>query len=560
MPACKNCQKEFIIRPQDKDFYQSIDVPEPKLCPMCRRQSLLCWRNQQTLYHRKCDKTGKDIISIFAPNSGYTVYDRDYWWGDDWDPTAYGQDYDFSKPFFPQFDELMRRVPMVGIFNGKCVNSQYCNHVGELKNCYLVFGSWGDEDSMYSTMLFDSRDSVDTLECGNIERCYQTTCCNNCYNTHYSHEAENCFDSFFLFDCRGCNNCLGCTNLHGKQYCIFNQQYTEVDYRKKLAGFKLDTRNGIKAVSEKFLELKQQAIHRYALMIKSQNSTGNSLTNAKECHYCFNMREAENCAYCINGAKQAKDIYDGYGIGANGERGYYIIDTGNNAMDTLFCGIVWNSSFAYYCYNCHGCTEIFGCAGLRNKKFCILNKQYSESEYFELKKKIIARMTEIGEWGEFFPPAVSPFGYNETLAYQYQPLTKDEATAKNFKWQDDLPGTFGQETLKPETVPETIGEVGNDILKQILACQTCGKNYKIINQELTFYKNLNLPIPLDCPDCRYLARWAWRNPHQLWHRQCMCEQSGHNHQARCQNEFETTYSPDRPEKVYCEECYRKEIY
>jgi len=28
----------------------------------------------------------------------------------------------------------------------------------------------------------------------------------------------------------------------------------------------------------------------------------------------------------------------------------------------------------------------------------------------------------------------------------------------------------------------------------------------------------------------------------------------------CTNEFETPYAPDRPEIVYCEECYNKEIY
>ena len=27
----------------------------------------------------------------------------------------------------------------------------------------------------------------------------------------------------------------------------------------------------------------------------------------------------------------------------------------------------------------------------------------------------------------------------------------------------------------------------------------------------------------------------------------------------CPNEFETTYSPDRPEIVYCEQCYQQEV-
>jgi len=31
-------------------------------------------------------------------------------------------------------------------------------------------------------------------------------------------------------------------------------------------------------------------------------------------------------------------------------------------------------------------------------------------------------MIETGEWGEFFHPSLSPFGYNETVAQEYYPL------------------------------------------------------------------------------------------------------------------------------------------
>jgi len=35
-------------------------------------------------------------------------------------------------------------------------------------------------------------------------------------------------------------------------------------------------------------------------------------------------------------------------------------------------------------------------------------------------------MRSTGEWGEFFPHELSPFGYNETVAQEYFPLTEEE--------------------------------------------------------------------------------------------------------------------------------------
>jgi len=39
----------------------------------------------------------------------------------------------------------------------------------------------------------------------------------------------------------------------------------------------------------------------------------------------------------------------------------------------------------------------------------------------------------------------------------------------------------------------------------------------------------------------------------------MCDKKEHteHYSKHCQNEFETSYSPDRPEVVYCESCYNR---
>ena len=153
--SCLHCQVLFDITQADLDFYNKISptfagekfaIPTPTLCSDCRQRRRLSFRNERRLYKRKCDASGKDIISIYAPKevplggrpgSDYVVYDQKIWWSDDRDPMKYGRDFDFTKSFTEQFGELMRVVPFASQFNTESNNSEYNNHAGYLKNCYL---------------------------------------------------------------------------------------------------------------------------------------------------------------------------------------------------------------------------------------------------------------------------------------------------------------------------------------------------------------------------------------------------------------------------------------
>jgi len=81
-------------------------------------------------------------------------------------------------------------------------------------------------------------------------------------------------------------------------------------------------------------------------------------------------------------------------------------------------------------------------------------------------------------------------------------------------------------------------------------CEVTGKPFKIIKQELAFYIEHHLPIPTKHPDQRHKERMDMRNPRTLFERTC----------AECHKDIITTYTPDRPERVVCEECYRKLVY
>src|SRR3989338_9259879 len=103
---CLQCKNEFIISNDDQAYYDKINVDQPRFCPLCRSQQRLLFRNERSFYKRPCDKCKKEVISMYSPNKPDIVWCHECWFKDDWDGTNYAQEYDFSKPFFDQLQEL----------------------------------------------------------------------------------------------------------------------------------------------------------------------------------------------------------------------------------------------------------------------------------------------------------------------------------------------------------------------------------------------------------------------------------------------------------------------
>ena len=580
---CQNCKGSFTIEPEDFNFYEKIKVPPPTFCPECRAVRRMIFRNERTLYKRKCDFSGQDIITPFSVNNPYRVYEREIWWSDKWDPLASGLDIDFSKPFFTQWKELLKNAPLPSLFNSRISNSFYCNHCGEIRNSYLTFASWGIKNILFSAKVLSSKDSMDLLACSNTELSYDLIACEKMYGSVFCENCENCVSCYFLYECKGCTNCVGCVNLRNKSYCIFNKQYSKEDYEKEVIKYNLNNYEGFNTVKENFINFKKKSIRKFANFYNTQNSTGDNLAHASNCKFCFDLKDGiKDTKFTINGGAKLEDSYDGYGLGGNASLIYESVDTGADGMGLFFDVFVWGGNDVYYSYASHGCGNVFGCIGLRNKQYCILNKQYTKEEYKELVLKIIKHMNDmpyvdkeekVYRYGEFFPSELSPFCYNETIAQEYFSLTKEAVLRQGYKWKEKEERNYKRD-IKNEDIPNDIKDVDESIINKVIECEhkgkcneQCTEAFKIIEDELSFYQRMNLPLPHLCPNCRHYQRLKQRNPVKLWHRQCMCGSTGspsttaeHGHKGRCKNEFETSYAPDRPEIVYCEKCYQQEVY
>lgn len=574
---CKSCKKEFEITQDDFNFFKKIDVPPPTWCPHCRFVRKLTFINQRLLYKSICGYCKKSIISMYDSKTPFPVWCVKCHLSDVWDGRDYGIEYDFSKTFFEQFKELKYSIPHRSLDqnerNGE--GCDYSNLCYTSKDVYLSFDTIASEHIKYSSHVFKlNKNCMDSLLIKANDKGYELVQAISNYNSSFLIESDQCIESHFLYDCTNCVNCCLSSNLRNKSNVFMNKQLSKEEYKKAIAEIKLDTYSGQSQAKKEFEALVRNSIHRFAHIKNSVNSTGDFLENAKNCINCYGVEGSENlknCFFSMNSlAHDSQDLI----MTGSGSESYECTNSGrgmNRVVLSFSCGS--GCSEVYYCDGCRGCTNCFGCVSLINKKYCIFNKQYTKEEYFELIEKIKKHMDEmpyvdkIGRvygYGECFPAELSSFAYNESSAFDEEPFSKEEVLAQGYKWREREPRSYVP-TIQVENLPESIRDVSDSICEEIIECLGKGKEalctlaFRILPDELTFYRQMNLPVPRYCPNCRYYDRRKWINPFKFYSRECMCELEHHRHGEKCEVEFETMYAPNRPEIIYCKDCYQKEF-
>ncbi len=588
---CQNCKVNFLIEPEDFNFYERLSVPPPTWCPECRLIRRFMWRNHRALYKRKCDLCGEEKIFMYPAESPYKVYCHPCWWSDRWSALDYGREYDFSKPFFEQFRELFLAVPRLGVIKqGMSVESEYTNRVTDSRNCYLMFATSVAEYCRYGEWLNNSKECTDCYSTQKSTRCYECIDCFQCYNVAFSQESNSCSDSWFLVNCVNCQNCFGCVNLRNKQYHIFNKSYSKEEYQKIISGYQLGSALFIEEMRARFDEFRKNLIMPALVTHHSTNVSGNWI------EYSKNLRSAFGCAGVEDGSclfsifDGVKDVGDYTFWGRTAERIHEVVSGGIQIGNVQFGNECWNEVHdMQYVSNCHSSHDLFGCIGVKQGEYCILNKRYDRESFEKLKARIIEQMDAVPyadargrvyRYGEFFPPEFSPFAYNETIAQEFFPIDKQIAEERGYRWRN--PDTKNYKiTLDSATVPDNVKDAVDSITDEIIGCahggackDQCTAAFRVTAEDLTMYRRANLPLPRLCPNCRHFERLKRRTPIKLWPRKCQCVGTAsanghyqntnsihptHTNGGACPNEFETSYAPDRPEIVYCLECYNAEV-
>lgn len=528
-------------------MYEKTNIPPSNICFFCRvRQHLSVWTFGK-FKKTKSDLSGDSLITVLSARGNYPLYTRTEWNSDTWDALDYGTPYDPSRSFFEQMKILQSRVPRPHQVGSNSIGCDWCDDVWNSKNCYLSRSMEECEDLYYSYRMFQCKNSIDITFCFTTEYSYDCTNCTKCYKLFYSEDSQNCVESYFLYDCKNCTDCFMSWNLRNKQYCIENVQYTKEEYKEKLKKYNLSSHSSVTKLKQQFQEiLKQEAIHRNRMTINAVNSTGNYLTNVSNIYRGFMFSEAQDVCNILRGIK-VRDGIDVTGCWYGEKIGN--ISCCTNVFDARYSSWCDNLRYSEYCDLCIETEYCFGCIGLRKKKYCILNKQYSKEEYETLRAQIIADMKARGEYGKFLPYSLATEPYNFSTGMFYLPeTTKEMIESLGGSWEEIHEDRA--DGLSTDKLPDDIHDVTDDVCTQPLVCPITGWKFNVAQGELQFYRQNNIPLPRVHFDVRTKNRLIKMTVLKSETYTCIF----------CQKDTEAYYPHTWGyEKIACEECYLKNV-
>jgi len=544
---CEHCNQHFSILEEELISYEKVGIELPILCFDCRIKLHQSFWYFGKFRKSKSDLSGESLITILPEKTRYPIYISTEWYGDKWSGEKYGMDYDENESFLKQMQMLQEKVPhphQNGAKNTKC---DWCDDVWNSKNCYLSRSLDNCEDLLYSYRVIGVKNSIDVSVCFNSEKCYDCGDCHHSYKLFYSKHSRDCIDSYFLYDCRNCQNCFMCWNLRNKSYCIENIQYTKEDYEEKLISFNLGSYKSIQVLKKHFNEIIQQkVIHRQNFNLKTYISEGDYLVDCKNCHNCNTLSDSEDCYNVVRGFKLKSCIDSG---------GCWDSELTGNSSCCLYgyaqkyC--LWSSSrYSEYLELCIECEYCFGCVGLKKKKYCILNKQYSKESFDELRTRIISDMKKRGEYGKYFPYSMSAGPFNLSTSFLYYPDTKKEDILRLGGYWENLNKSNIDDGMPTEKLADNIKDVSDTIITQALICPETGWRFNIAQNELSFYKENDIPLPRYHFDVRTRNALKYLTVMHPCTYKCFY----------CKKDIMAYYPPEwNYQNIACEECYKQNI-
>ncbi len=423
--TCAATGEKWIMDEREIEVYKKFNVPPSKFSPMARMKLNMGYFVIFDVWYNKHAKTGEPLVTVVHPASGIKVVPDKEWF--DMENTEYGRAPDFGRSFHEQMYELSRGVPLAAKYN----------HIPSENS--IAFISLGDQDSHFvlackskktinAMNAYDVEESAELVLAKKVRRSYNVVHSDRIYNCRFVRESFDCMESAFLFDCRNCEFCFGATNKRNKKYFWFNEQLTQEEWEKRRSEVDLSSYAVRKEYETKFQELMKKTIWPENFNVKSENVTGDYILSST------NIRDGY---YVIEGCKDLDTVPFAYSAPSNDSAYcsalfgasdcYYCIGTGTSQNVLFGLSIVTDCINVEYCNSCYDCEYCFGCIGLRKKKYCIFNKQYTEEEYWETLDKIKCKMLEDGEYGDMPPLKFSTQHWAGSGAAFVLGMTEEEA-------------------------------------------------------------------------------------------------------------------------------------
>ncbi len=562
---------------------KKYQISLPKLSPIARQIKRLIRRNERKFY-KFINKEWKQEITTISPERWYIIISQSDFL--EYNHLQYGRQY--SGNFFDDIGQLFNSMPYPSKLTNNMENSDYCNQETDAKNCYLNAWGHGNQNSLYSTYSLNGIWIVDSYRVMKSEQVYQSINIHNSQKIFFSSEIYNSYNVFFSRDNKWCQNILFGFWLHNVSYIYKNKKITKEEWEKKYLFYK-DKMSSYKWLLEVMKEYNKFISKFPVKWINNVNCENvfwiHELINGKNIILSSTWEESQDVMYA-NIFAMIDDSIDVESFW-RWKKSYNIA----SSIQIINC-IVWshmieNVESSIYAYSVRNSSFLLWCVWLQYKEYCILNTQYDKESWEKNTVKIIKDLQSQNKFWDFFDPAYSPFPYNDSVAYDYFPIKKiiidwkediinadgiwtvtilnpnifisdavldfwweEKVNIKRRTKENNINIPDGLKQILARDLSDTIYDIHDTILDQVILCEITGRPFRIVWLELEFYRKHGLPIPRKHPDVRHQERMKIRQGRQLHLRHC----------DKCNIEMLSVYPEDYKWKVYCETCYNKEIY
>jgi hypothetical protein len=548
--VCDLTGEKWVMEQKEIDEYRRFNVPPSKLSQNTRWKWQAYFDVGYQFWWNKHPETGERLLSFHHPATGVKVLPDKEWY--DRDFADIFEDHDSEKPFFNQMKVLLQRAPLratfdavppensISLFSFGDRNS-YFTFACQSARCYYIIGAMNVEDSSLIFLATDISKSHAVIHSSRI------------YNCRHLRESFDCMDSAFIFDCRNCKNCFGASNKRNKEYIWFNQQLTKVEWEAKYAEVDLGKRSEVEKYNQMFeTMLADNTIWPENFNEGSEDSVGDYLQASTRCKNCFDSVKGAVDNYWsawMYGSPQDNTLC----WGAINCSNCYVCVSSPESSYLKFCYRSTRCEDSEYLYGCIDCRNCFGCISLKKKEFCILNKQYSEEEYWSKLDQIKCQMLDKGQYGEYFPTTFSTSYVPECGAYLYAGADPEdiEKLGGNVFDPNEYNATGLEEVdlsqaKSTDDIPDSIQDVGDEWAGKLIYDKDVNRTFAMLKPEIEHYRELNIAPPAEHFILRVKNISSLGQKAQLVNSTCQS----------CSKEVLVSVNKKYPNrKIYCKKCY-----
>lgn len=397
---------------------------------------------------------------------------------------------DYSWDFFKDFKQLIDQSTLPAMVHGRWA--------GECHYADAVFGSdtvylsstvvWWSSHVFYSVSVKQNCHNVynSMMIYDNCENIYQSVWIVSSSNIFYSIHIQWGFDMWFCVWCIWSRNCIRCNGLQNTQYAVDNKVIGKENYLKAKEELLKDNMDFDK--------------------LRDKLSISEPITfqcnDVENVHMAYRLHQCRNTLF-VGWPEGNEDVYDMCIWWGSWTKHAYGCMAGWKAEHMYCCVDCDGSSHHYYSYNTEDSSHCIWCVGLKNKQFCILNKQYTKEERYTLAHTIFAELDGKGVLGQGFPKDWNPYYLNDTPAGLLLDITKQEAEQQWFLRRDESTAIDLPEDVKiiPSQELQHIAywkEAQRYIDPSIESAALFDPDewvFKVTPQERVFLMKFGLPVP-----------------------------------------------------------------